>query len=206
MTPPMPSDRPPTPPGLLRECENCGHTLNIHAATIGRCMAHRCECMKAVPPSESAPPASATTLKRGYGFHAELRRFYEEWCAKNGKPQTWTLRAEVFEELVGIPAVSPPAPSGDVPPPFTQQDVSLLADIAAGYSTVLHYDRLDDLRRRLRVFVEAPETSGARADKALAEISHALDDQRMTPHERFLRCREIIGEYLAASPPSRSAE
>lgn len=39
---------------------------------------------------------------------------------------------------------------------FTQADVSLLADIADGFVTLLHYDRLDDLRKRLRAEVEKP--------------------------------------------------
>jgi hypothetical protein len=45
--------------------------------------------------------------------------------------------------------------------PFTQADVSLLRDIADGYSTVLHYDRLDEFRKRLRDVVEgrAPSPS-----------------------------------------------
>lgn len=38
-------------------------------------------------------------------------------------------------------------------PAFTEADISLLSDIANGFSTVDHYDRLDDLRKRLRAHV-----------------------------------------------------
>jgi hypothetical protein len=63
------------------------------------------------------------------------------------------------------------------PARLTVADVSLLADIADGFSTVEHYDRLDDLRKRLADVVHRTTriqpTPAERVEQALAAIDAA---------------------------------
>src|SRR4051812_44252239 len=63
------------------------------------------------------------------------------------------------------------------PARLTIADVSLLADIADGFSTVEHYDRLDDLRKRLADIVQRTTriqpTPAERVEDALNAIAYA---------------------------------
>lgn len=72
--------------------------------------------------------------------------------------------------------------------PFTPADVSLLADIADGFSTVLHYDRLDALRARMRSFVHAVPAALSAVDRE-PEATPATDDLK--------RLAEAVEEHRA---------
>ena len=66
----------------------------------------------------------------------------------------------------------------------TAADLGLLSDIADGFSTVLHYDRLDDLRKRMRAAVLPPD-----------DLALLRDGKR---HEAQV-LEESIGEHLRNS-------
>lgn len=76
-------------------------------------------------------------MKAMYGY---------EW--ERGEP------AQNTDDLLAAEAAWVAAAANAGPFTPTAADLSLLADIADGYSTVLHYDRLDDLRKRMKSAVE----------------------------------------------------
>jgi hypothetical protein len=80
-------------------------------------------------------------------------------------------------------------------PKFTESDISLLSDIADGFSTQLHYDRLDDFRKRFAALVRNDPPNGEDAlhlriatlerrllarDIVIASVGKAMDDLKST--------------------------
>ncbi|HEY9225766.1 MAG TPA: hypothetical protein VIP11_03915 [Gemmatimonadaceae bacterium] len=84
------------------------------------------------------------------------------------------------------------------PLPFTLADITLLSDIAEGFSTNLHDDRLDDLRKRMREAIEA----AIKNDNIVTVEGYRREAEKLRGHirdlEEIVRIRDLTMTRLLA--------